>query len=293
MTKQIARSGRWGQEQRLEFIDFRLYWEGRVNRSDLTGFFRISVPQASIDLAAYQELAPENLEYDRTQKTYVASPTFTPVLTRQDSSNYLNQLLSREIGTVAASDSFIGWAPPVASLPSPTRQMDSRILISLIRAIQKGEALIVDYRSMTNFDEQTQRTICPKSFAHDGFRWHIRAFCFKSSSFKDFVLGRISEVFDSITPPSPVPRDTAWETFIDLVIGPNPTYPINKRRAIEHDYQMENGETKLRAREPQLYYLKRRLNLNDEPGNPVDEAQQIVMLRVEPVKPIADSQVND
>ena len=26
---------RWGVEQRLEFIEFRLFWEGHVNRSDL------------------------------------------------------------------------------------------------------------------------------------------------------------------------------------------------------------------------------------------------------------------
>ena len=45
---------RWGQERRLEFIDFRLYWEGRINRSDLIDFFGISVPQASLDLAKYQ-----------------------------------------------------------------------------------------------------------------------------------------------------------------------------------------------------------------------------------------------
>jgi hypothetical protein len=293
MINRTARSGRWGQERRLEFIDFRLYWEGRLNRSDLTRFFRISVPQASLDLATYQELAPENMAYDRTQKTYVASPSFKPVLTSHDSGSYLNELLQREIGTVAASDSFIGWAPPVANLPSPNRQVDPRVLISLIRAMQKGEALVVDYRSMTNFEEQTRRVFSPTSFAHDGFRWHVRAFCFKSGIFKDFVLGRIFEVFDSILPPSPVPYDTAWETFVDLVIGPNPGYPANKRRAIEHDYQMKNGETKLRAREPQLYYLKRRLNLNDKPSDPASEAQQVVMLRVEQVSSITESQVDD
>lgn len=292
MNNQTARLGGWGQERRLEFIDFRLYWEGRLNRADLTRFFRISIPQASLDLASYQELAPGNIVYDRTQKTYVASPTFKPILANQDSNSYLNVLLQHEIGTVVASDSFIGWTPPVASLPSPNRQVAPRILISLIRAMQKNEALIVDYRSMTNFDEETQRIICPTSLVHDGFRWHVRAFCFKSSTFKDFVLGRFFDVYESISPPLPIPNDIAWETFVDVVIGPNPTYPANKRKAIEHDYQMQNGETKLRAREPQLYYLKRRLNLNEHPGEPVDDEQQIVMLRVEPVTPKLESKVD-
>lgn len=67
----------------------------------------------------------------------------------------------------------------------------------------------------------------------------------------------------------------------------NPTYPPNKRRAIEHDHQMENGETKIRARKPQLYYLNQRLNLNLNTGDPVDENQQIVMLRIEEHLPAA------
>ena len=41
---------RWGVEQRLEFIEFRLFWEGHVNRSDLMDQFGVSVNQASTDL---------------------------------------------------------------------------------------------------------------------------------------------------------------------------------------------------------------------------------------------------
>ena len=281
MTATATRTGRWGQERRLEFIDFRLLWERKLNRSDLTSFFGISVPQASLDFATYQELAPENMAYDRTLKAYVAGPGFKPVLTNPDPGQYLNELLQRGIGNIAPTDSFIGWALPVASLPSPTRQVDQQILIKLIRALQVGEAVDVDYRSMTNFDEPAVRTIYPTSFAHDGFRWHTRAFCFKSGIFKDFVLGRINALNASFAPPSEVPEDVEWKTFIDVVIGPNPSYPPQKQKAIEHDYQMVNGEARLRARKPQLYYLNRRLNLNVKPGDPVSEHQQIVMLRIE------------
>lgn len=281
MTATATRTGRWGQERRLEFIDFRLLWERKLNRSDLTIFFGISVPQASLDFATYQELAPDNMAYDRTLKAYVAGPDFKPVLTNPDPAHYLNELQQRGIGNIAPTDSFIGWAPPVASLPSPMRQVDQQILIKLIRALQAGEAVDVDYRSMTNFDEPDVRTIFPTSFAHDGFRWHTRAFCFKSGIFKDFVLGRINALKTSFAPPSEVPEDVEWETFIDVVIGPNPSYPPQKQKAIEHDYQMVNGEARLRARKPQLYYLNRRLNLNVKPGDPVSEHQQIVMLRIE------------
>ena len=67
---------RRGPEQRLEFIEFRLFWEGVVNRSDLVGRFGVSVPQASNDLTAYRQLAPENVIYDLSGKRYVPATTF-------------------------------------------------------------------------------------------------------------------------------------------------------------------------------------------------------------------------
>ena len=71
---------RWGIEQRLEFIEFRLFWEGSINRSDIKDFFGVSVPQASKDLTLYQERAPGNIEYDTRAKRYVAKYTINPAI---------------------------------------------------------------------------------------------------------------------------------------------------------------------------------------------------------------------
>ncbi|EDQ6205894.1 WYL domain-containing protein [Salmonella enterica subsp. enterica] len=282
MTDKTARTGHWGQERRLEFIDFRLLWEGRLNRADITEFFRISVPQASLDLAKYQEIAPDNMIYDRTQKAYIATLDFKPVFAIFDSNHYLNELLECENGIMDHDDSFIGWVPPVASLPLPARKVQPEILIGLIRAIQKQQALVVDYRSMTN--EPAIRTLYPTAFAHDGHRWHIRAYCFKSAMFKDFVLGRFFNIIEFVSSPTSVPQDIDWDTFIDVVIGPNPNYDTNKRLSIEHDYQMVNGEAKIRIRKAQLYYLNRWLNLNAKRDDKIDDSQQIIMLRIEESK---------
>lgn len=283
MTDSNARTGRWGQDRRLEFIDFRLLWEGRVNRSDLTSFFRISVPQASLDFARYSEIAPGNMVYDRTLKSYVASSQFEPIMASQDGGQYLNELLWKELGNAGGSESFIGWAPPVANLPFPTRKVNPKVLIALIRAMHRQHALVVDYRSMRNFEEPTIRTLYPTSFAYDGFRWHLRAYCFNSNIYKDFVLGRLIDVMEEVSAPSVVPDDIEWNTFIDVIIGPNPGYPAKKRLIIEHDYQMTNGEARLRTRKAQLYYLQRRLNIDRQEFNPDDDRQQIVQLRIEEV----------
>lgn len=104
-------SGRWSQDRRLEFIDFRLRWDGRLNRGDLTAFFGISVPQASLDIARYSELAPGNLEYDRSSRVYVAPQSFTPLFPASDAGRYLNELLAKCSELDAEQSSFLAWAP--------------------------------------------------------------------------------------------------------------------------------------------------------------------------------------
>jgi hypothetical protein len=75
MVEQVVRRG---VKERLEFIDFRLFWEGRINRADIMERFGISMPQASKDLSLYESIVPGNLSYDVSAKRYLASSRFTP-----------------------------------------------------------------------------------------------------------------------------------------------------------------------------------------------------------------------
>ena len=80
---------RWGVEQRLEFIEFRLFWEGHVNRSDLMEQFGVSVNQASTDLNRYIGFAPDNMVYDKSARTYVRGPDYAARFLKPDASSYL------------------------------------------------------------------------------------------------------------------------------------------------------------------------------------------------------------
>src|ERR1700686_4432845 len=96
----------WGVERRLEFIEFRLFWEGGVNRADIIEMFDVSVPQASKDLSLYQERAPQNAIYDKSAKRYVASENFRPCFLKPDPHAYLAQLRSVADGILESSDSW-------------------------------------------------------------------------------------------------------------------------------------------------------------------------------------------
>lgn len=277
----------WGLESRLQFIDFRLRWERRINRMDLTEHFGISVPQASLDIAKYTELAPNNLTYDRSSKTYTAAPSFHPLYQRSSAQRYLAELLATKMGVVESAASFIGSAPETDWAPSPWRTIDEQTVELVVRAIRQHEAIRVSYQSMSSLNESI-RLLSPHALGYDGFRWHVRAFCHNRQRFSDFVLARILRI-DGIEPSQvDFSQDTHWHTVLTLVLAPHPDLPPAKKRVLELDYGMEDGQVKLPCRQAFLYYTLRRLGLHTKEA-PDPLAQQIAMKNRDEIQPFIDA----
>lgn len=279
---QPARGARWGQERRLQFIDFRLQWEGRINRSDLVKHFGISVPQASTDLSNYSDVAGDNLRYNPSEKSYFATPRFRPVFTTSGSQQYLAQLLALDRGVIRPDAVMHGKIPPVASVPNPTRTVNEETLKKLVYSVNEGTSLAVEYQSTTR-EEPTHRSISPHAFVHDGLRWHVRAYCHLRSKFQDFVVGRILSTGDHQPSAVRSEDDEEWHRELTVVLAPYPKLSAAQRRGIEIDYSMENGRVELKCRQAMLYYFLRRMNL-DEEGQPRPH-RQVVIANLEEIKP--------
>ena len=106
---------KWSAQRRLQFLEFRLFWQGGLNRRDLKEQFGISDQQASADIGAYQETAPGNCQYDRNAKVYVPGPQFTPVFGPPEAQTYLNELRSIDYGITTQEESWIGRVPSFAT----------------------------------------------------------------------------------------------------------------------------------------------------------------------------------
>lgn len=278
-----AKRAPWGQERRLEFIDFRLYWEGRVNRSDLVNFFGVSVPQASLDLAKYQELAPQNAIYDRTEKAYVASEVFKPIIAASSAYAYLNQVLGLELGILQPNSSFLGVPPSASAVNDPSRRVTPSTLRAVLQAIRSRRTLEIKYQSMSR-PEPTARTISPHAIAFDGFRWHIRAFCHERRDFLDFLFARVLEIVPGDSSPIDPSTDLVWQREVEVIILPHPALTEGQRRAIELDYGMEGGQLVLKAREALLWYLLKHLGLLREPNDGAS-SDQVVLANRDDLKP--------
>jgi len=279
-----SRATTWSQERRLQFIDFRLQWDQRLNRGDLVAFFSISVPQASTDIAQYLAMAPENLAYDRGSRMYVATAEFKAVYPTTGAKQYLAQLLAIERQVISPSQSLIGFRPDIASVPLPSRHIETATLLPIVRAIAERGMLEVRYQSIAR-DEPQLRGISPHAFGHDGLRWHVRAYCHLRNGFRDFVVGRILSVGGSVASNVRSVEDAEWHEEVEILLAPHPDLTKEQRHGVEVDYGMSRGKVSLKCRRALLYYTLRSLNF-DSAGRPHRGDRQLVIANLETIKPL-------
>lgn len=271
------KKGPWSVEQRLEFIDFRLFWEGHVNRGDLVNFFGISVPQASSDLARYQDAAKNNAVYDKTRKTYVAGQKFKPLFFEPSADRYLAQLRMIESGLLSEEEAWAIRTQAYSIVPILRRHIDPNTLRAILAAIRFGKMVYLTYQSIKRRTPKG-RWISPHALGFDGFRWHARAWCHTRNGFVDFVLARILEVGEVKESEIDPAQDIAWQREITLRFAPHPDLKGGARKAIELDYGMKNGVAEITTRVCLAYYLERQFGLDAEAPKAKGQRQQIILV---------------
>ncbi|MER9353320.1 WYL domain-containing protein [Mesorhizobium sp. M0025] len=280
---------RWGVEQRLEFIEFRLFWEGGVNRADIIKMFGVSVPQASKDLTLYQDQAPGNVEYDKSGKRYIPSRSFEPKFLSRDPDAYLSRLRSLAEGLSKPTESWLGYCPDSDIALTPHREVNTAVLRSVLDAMRDKKSVEVLYQSMSRVrTDPVWRRMSPHAFGYDGFRWHARAYCHTDAKFKDFILPRILEA----RAPGPFGAhsrdDLRWHERIHVEITPHPALTENQKKVVAKDYGMTGNKAVLSVRCSMLFYVLKRLGLLRDAEKEPTRAQHIVLLNKEAVQAALD-----
>ena len=266
----------WSVSRRMEFLDFRLYWERTVNRKDLVDQFAVSVPQATADLARYREARPDNLHYDRSSKSYVVGDEFNAFVREPTARQYLSRLRLLDDGALYPTETWIRTPPCYETVRLVRRRLDATTLRTVLQAIRDQVALRVKYQSMRS--GARWRWITPHALVFDGRRWHARAWCNDRRSFVDFVMSRILEIGGSLTHPLDVHADVEWMSHVTLRIGAHPGLDSAQRETIERDFDMMNGELRIEARVCLAYYIERQLNLDLDGDVASPERLQITLL---------------
>jgi len=152
------------------------------------------------------------------------------------------------------------------------------VVVALQRAIRDKVGLRIVYQSMSRTEPHT-RVISPHAFAHDGHRFHVRAFCHERAAFRDFVLGRILEVQGTTSPGHDGSQDYAWHAEIELELSAHPKLPLAHRKAIALDYGMEGGRVTLRCRLAFVFYVLRHLRLSLSAAGSLEAQEHQIVLK--------------
>ena len=267
---------RWGVRRRLEFIDFRLFWDGRFNRSDLGHTFGISAQQASADIAQYEKLVPKNLSYDRVEKAYRRTESFAPAYIGETIERYLLQLVAIENQWMRPEDTWFDTTPDVEVITLRRRATDPTVLLRVLDAIRNGLEVDVEYASLTGSVEPS-RAIAPHALSHSAGRWYVRSWSRAHNDFRDYNLNRIRAVTGQRSRSVDPKLDFEWVHIINLVIVPNPELSAERQAAVAAEYAMTEGRLTRPCRLSLSFYLMSEYNLDVELGVLKPEKQQIIL----------------
>ncbi|WP_411826317.1 helix-turn-helix transcriptional regulator [Luteolibacter sp. AS25] len=243
----------WAGRERLLFIERLAWWKGVVNRADLRNVFGISAAQASADLQGYQEMNPTALVYNVRRKRYEAGEGMVCVMHEPKIEQAVSLFLGGAAPVMGMAGSM-GAGAMVDFFRPLTREADAVVQRRVFLAMEGGRKIRVKYWSVSSSGGR-DRDIAPHALGHDGYRWHVRAWCFENEDFRDFVLSRMEgaewpeEVF------SPVLSDTQWESMETVILQPHTGLDEDQRKTIIRDYGMKGGVLKVQVRTAMKEYF--------------------------------------
>jgi predicted DNA-binding transcriptional regulator YafY len=268
---------RWDLLLRYRFIETLALWEGRLTTRHLCDTFGIGRQQASKDINNYiREVGPGNLEYDKFLKGYKPSAAFSPRVTLGLADEYLH-LMARNNELMNMFESLSLNVANVEVLSMPVRDVKPEVLRPIMQAARQQRRLDVDYVSL-NHPDREGRIIVPHTLVYSGLRWHVRAWCEKNSSYRDFVLSRfrgIPEIMDESV--HGAEQDTEWNTRVVVRIAPDPRLSQEQREVVEMDYGMEKGVLEIATRARLVPYVLQLLHIEPDALTEDATAQQIVV----------------
>lgn len=273
---------KWGVRKRLEFIEFRLFWYGRLNRPDLADAFGISSQQATNDISLYQQIADGNCSYDAKQKTYLRNLGFQPNLIAKSTDRYLLQLVAVASGWMEEKETWFENAPPIEVVSLGRAPIDPMNLLIILDAIRNKEQVSIEYHSLTG-SSVSGRIIAPHAITYSVGRWYVRAWSEEHNDFRDYHLNRIRKAGDASPCIVDMDLDYQWFQKINFELAPNPELGDDRRDAIAREYEMENGILRVPVRLSHAFYLMDQYNLDIDEGTLRPEKQQLVLMNREDV----------
>ncbi|WP_250657463.1 helix-turn-helix transcriptional regulator [Alkalimarinus coralli] len=259
--------------RKKQFIEVVMQWDGELSANMLQRYFSLSRATAQKLITRYQAEYPDNaFDYNKSTKRHTPTDMFNPQLTQ----GTLNEYLSFFGEGVTAGDSDMNKnSTHLELLTPPLRNINPKLVRRIIQACNQSQRLDIEYLSLSSGDIEG-RIISPHTLVNDGIRWHVRAYCEKNRQYRDFVLSRFvaDPVFEEAAEYTRE-HDTDWNTWLTIILTPDPRLSDIKQHCIALDYMMVNRRLEIKCRAALVKYLLQRLRVDTYHHKP--EGQQIIV----------------
>lgn len=275
---------KWEVRQRLTLLEATVLWTGELTTQVLIKAFGISRAQASKDLALYQKICPQNLQYDASKKRYLTTDDFIPNFITGTPDEYL-RLTKLSLNSVMDEDSILTHLPAVTLLEPATGTVNFSALQKITSAIRLKDNILFRYHTMSD-KPSYDCTLSPNTLVYNGYRWHIRGFSHNHKEYRDFVLSRIEKPsinkgFDYVDNKD----DEDWNTWVYVKFSPHPDLNKVQKNIIADDFGMERNLKKVRIRGALVQYFLNLMSININAREKPGYVAQIIIKNIEEIKP--------
>jgi hypothetical protein len=251
---------------RFALLDHQLEWYDGFNVKQVAEQLNLTRQNASVLVQQYKEARPKGtIQYNKSEKRYVTGPGYKTKPSTSGAQLFLDHIRGQDL--ISRYRLLEEWDPMEEiyfldldkyGSPNPEKNIVKLVMLGLT----KKRILKIRYQSRR---KDSERLISPNRLVYVVDRYHLRAFCHTSSSYRDFVLTRIfnAEVFDQAAHEQGTlinwvseEKDKAWKTKRVLRFQPNPKLPENVVNTLKRDFPVSKGVLTLECNEATEPYLE-------------------------------------
>lgn len=237
---------------RLSFIDFMLKFTGIIKRADISEMFNLSDAAASKTLSEYNELCPNNLEYNRTVRANAIVRNSYQSLLDFDAETSLGMLANGFNKNKLSSPAKT--TIPFERIGRIPNNLRTESIAKITRAINGNYAITCCYNS-ENSENRKKRTIIPLAIMHDGTSWMFRGFHRDDAdniNYKNFHFARVKDVEEHFnqksfkaTSKETLNGDKKWNLILPLQLRIHKDRTKEETNRIRTDFGIEADSNEL------------------------------------------------
>lgn len=239
-------------QRRLRDMEVLLLWEGALENARLREVFGVRAVQASRLLATFLAVHGEDVERESPHSPITRGAKFRPTYAGASPDEYLELIATTQPRQVA---------PFIEDLRLDLAPVRPEIFAAIAQACLGKTGLRIAYRSLSN-PEGESRLVFPHSVVRAARRWHMRAWCDLRKDYRDFALGRITEVTtEAVSALKSEADDVDWNTPANLVVCPHPLLSEGQSKLLRDEYFAGKSERTVRVRKSLVSYTIQDLRL--------------------------------